>query len=103
MRERWVRWLSVLGRLLPQQLRESVFEPACYDLVRDTLEHHRNAYLLAPRLIGILLHVSAINFPRVLIDHRRPSRLALLLCGGLLTTAGILVSLALVMRGSYGP
>lgn len=103
MRDGWVDWLAVLGQLLPQRLRECVFEPACYDLVRDTLEQQRNARLLAPRLVGILLHVSVINFPRVLVDRRRPSRLALLLGGGFLMTAGILVSLVLAMRGYYGP
>ena len=103
MREGWNRWLLVLGRLLPTRLREYVFEPACYDLVRETLERRRDARLLAPRLVGVLLHVAVANFPRVLIEDRRPSRLAVLLAGLFLIAFLALMSVALVMRGSYGP
>lgn len=103
MRSAWNRWLPVLGSLLPTRVREYVFEPACYDLVRETLEKRRDARLLAPRLVGILLHVTVVNFPRVLIEGRRPSRLAVLL--GSLALFGFLalMSVVFVMRGAYGP
>ena len=102
MRSGWNRWLPVLGSLLPAHVREYVFEPACYDLVRETLEKHRDARLLGPRLVGILVHVAVVNFPRVLIEDRRPSRLAMLL--GSLALFGFLalMSVAIVMRGAYG-
>ena len=103
MREGWNTWLLALGRLLPRRVREYVFEPACYDLVRETLERRRDARLLAPRLVGILLHVAVVNFPRVLFDDRRPSRLALLLGGLALITFLGLMAMVLVMRGAYGP
>jgi hypothetical protein len=71
--------------------------------VQETLEKRRDSRLLMPRLVGILLHVAVVNFPRVLIEGRRPSRLALLL--GSLALFGFLalMSVAFVMRGSYGP
>ena len=93
----------MLGRLLPTRMREYVFEPACYDLVHETLVRRRDLRLLPPRLIGILLHVAVVNFPRVLVEGRRPSRLALLLAGIALMSLLALMSLVLVMRGSYGP
>ena len=103
MPKAWNRWLLTLGRLLPRRTREYVFEPACYDLVRETLERRRDARLLAPRLVGILLHVAVADFPRVLVDDRRPSRLALLLGGfALLAVLLALTKLALAMRGAYG-
>ena len=101
MPDGWNRWLTTLGSLLPQQLRERVFDPACYDLVRDTLERRRSHRLLAPRLVAILLYTAVANFPQALIERRRPSRLALVLGGGLLLTVLVLVSLALAMRHSY--
>jgi len=103
VRSAWDRWLPVLGSLLPVRVREYVFEPACYDLVQETLERRRDVRLIAPRLVGILLHVALVNFPRVLIDNRRPSRLAVLL-GGLAVFGFLaLISVAIVMRGAYGP
>lgn len=83
-------------------MREYVFEPACYDLVHETLVRHRDLRLLPPRLVGILLHVAVVNFPRVLIEGRRPSRLALLLGGIGLMFLLLLTSLLLLMRSSYG-
>ena len=95
--------MSVLGSLLPKRVREYVFEPACYDLVRETLEKRRDVRLLAARLVGILLHVAVVNFPRVLIEDRRPSRLAMLLGSIALFGFLALMSVAIVMRGAYGP
>ena len=92
----------MLGRLLPRRLREYVFEPACYDLVCETLERRRNVRLLAPRLVGVLLHVAAVNFPRVLVEDRRPSRLALFLGGFVAIIFLALMSVVLIMRGAYG-
>jgi len=99
----WNGWLLALGRLLPTRMRAHVFEPACYDLVHETLERRRDMRLIAPRLVGILLHVAFANFPRVLVDGRRPSRLAMLLSGMALVSFLALLSLLLAMRSSYAP
>lgn len=101
MRDGWNPWLGRLGRLLPARLRECVFEPACYDLVCETLERHRAVQLITPRMFGILVHVAVANFPRVLVEGRRPSRLALLLGGLILIGFLALMSIAIVLRGSY--
>ena len=83
-------------------MREYVFEPACYDLVQETLEQRRDPRLLAPRLVAILLHVAVVNFPRVLFENRRPSRLALMI-SGLMMTFFALVLAVLAMRATYAP
>ena len=104
MRDGWASWLQALGGLLPNRLREHVFEPACYDLVRDSLERCHDSRLLVPRLFGVLLHVAVVNFPCVVIEQRRPTRLALLLGGLTLMTLMTLVALiafVLLMRGTY--
>jgi len=102
VRDSWSPWLARLGRLLPDRLRECVFEPACYDLVRDTLERRRAPRLLTPRLVGILVQVAVANFPAVLFEGRRPSRLALLLTGSILIGSLTLMTLAIVIRTAYG-
>ena len=98
----WAAWLRTLGGLLPARLRQYVFEPACYDLVQDALRRRRGTRLIALRLFGILLHVALVNFPRVLIEDRRPSRLAVVLGGVALTGLLALTTLVLMMRASYG-
>lgn len=103
MRSGWDRWLRALGSLLPTRVREYVFEPACYDLVEETLEQHRGTRLLVPRIAAILLHVAVVNFPRVLFEGRRPSRLAVVLGSVALFGFLALLSVAFMMRGSYGP
>lgn len=103
MHKGWQSWLLSLGKLLPSRMREVVFEPACYDLVRETLKQQRSSRLLAPRLVGILVHVALANFPGVLIDNRRPSRLALMISGLMLLMLLTLILVVIAMRGSYGP
>ena len=102
MRSGWDRWLGALGSLLPRRMRERVFEPACYDLILHTLERGRGARSLPPRLVGVLLHVALVNFPQVLVDDRRPSRLGLILGGSVGVSVVALVSLVVIARAAYG-
>ena len=101
MPDGWNGWLLLLGQLLPTRLRDLVFKPACYDLVHETLEKRRDPRWIPPRLIGILLHVAVANFPRVLFEGRRPSRLAFLLGGLGVGVLLLLLTLVLAMRGAY--
>ena len=65
------------------------------------LARRRGARLLGPSFFAILIQVSAFNFPRVLFDHRRPSRLALLLGWLALASLLALIALAMMLRTSY--
>ena len=102
MRSAWTGWLIFLGRFLPTRFREVVFEPACYDLVRETLERRESTGSLAPRMMGILVYVAVVNFPRVLFEDRRPSRLGVVLGTLVLLTLLALVAIRIALRGVYG-
>lgn len=103
MREamRWERWLGALGRLLPVRIRERVFEPACYDLVFEHLRGHRSTHMLGPRIFAILVYVATANFPRVLFEKRRPSRLGVLVGSLALLSVAVLVAIRIVLGERY--
>jgi hypothetical protein len=70
--ERW----RALGRLLPQDVRERVFEPAFADLVRLWLESSGRAGR-APfglQALGTYARCVPIAVPRVLVRHGRLTR-----------------------------
>lgn len=98
---RWTRWLGLLGRLLPSRIRERVFEPACYDLAFEHLRDHRSIRLLGPRIFAILLYVATANFPGVLFENRRPSRLGFLVGSLALLSAAALIGIRIALRDVY--
>jgi len=100
----WDRWLGFLGRLLPARIRERVFEPACYDLASETLRGHRSTRLLGPKIFAILVYVATANFPGVLFENRRPSRLGVLMGSLALLSFAFLLGLRIVLGDRYaGP
>ena len=98
---RWNRWLTVLGSLLPVRIRERVFEPACYDLAGRLLRSSDSTRFLGPRILVILLYVATANFPRVLFEDRRPSRLGVLIGSLALLSFALLVGLRIALAGRY--
>ena len=92
-------WRAI-GSLLPADVRERVFEPACYERLRRGLEQDRSAVPMTAYALAALVGVAGFNFPRVLFDGRRLSRLGkLVLAGGLVTLAA--VWLIVMARYSY--
>ena len=98
---RWDRWLGLLGRFLPARIRERVFEPACYDLAFEHLRGPRGIHLLGARMFAILLYVAGANFPGVLFENRRLSRLGLLIASLAVLSAIGLIGLRLALSGQY--
>lgn len=97
----WNRWLGFLGRLLPTPIRERVFEPACYDLALEHLRGRRSTHLLGPRIFAILVYVATANFPRVLFENRRPSRLGLLVGSVSLLSVAVVIGIRIAFRAHY--
>lgn len=90
-----------MGRLLPTRIRERIFEPACYDLAFEHLRGQRAQHLLGPRMFAILLYVASANFPGVLFENRRLSRLGLLIASLAVLTAAGLIALRFALSGLY--
>ncbi len=89
-----------LGTLLPEDIRERVFEPACYERLRHDLEHGDNRVPIGVYALAALIEVVGLNFPRVLFDGWRLSRVGKLLAGSIVTSAAVAWVIVLI-RYSY--
>lgn len=67
---RW-RWL---GRLLPRDVRERVFEPAFADLTYGWLTAADRRVPFGVRAVGTFMGCIRIAIPRVIVRHRRLTR-----------------------------
>jgi hypothetical protein len=68
------RWRA-LGRLLPREVRERVFEPAFADLLRAWLTSSRSGVPFPLRAVGTLLGCLPIAVPRLFVREGRLTRL----------------------------
>ncbi len=57
-------WWAALGRLLPREVRERVYEPACYEHLRNQLEAGR-AGDVGFYAVSAFMSTAARNLPRV--------------------------------------
>ncbi len=89
-----------IGTLLPETLRERVFEPACYERLRRGLERGDDRVPISMYALAALVGVIGLNFPRVLFDGRRLSRMGKLLAGSFVTSAAVAWVIVLI-RYSY--
>lgn len=63
-------WWTLLGRLLPREVRERVYEPACYDRLRDSLERGSQQPGVGIYAIGAFVGAAGRNMPRIWFDGR---------------------------------
>jgi hypothetical protein len=93
-------WWALLGRLLPREVRERVYEPACYERLRDALQHrsqlHAGVGLYA---INVFLGTAGRNLPRIWFDGDCLSGMGRLAVGIGLTAIG--AWLILIVRYAY--
>ena len=96
------RWWHVLGRLLPADVRERIYEPAFGDMLRAWLTapagSRRTPFVV--RALGTWLGCLAIGVPRWFVRDRKLTRLGQASAWALV----LLVTLALVvanMRQAY--
>ncbi len=94
-------WWCRLGRLLPRDVRERVYEPACYERLRRGLEGRgRRATWIPLYALAAFVAIAGFNLPWVFFDGRRLSGLgkATLVAGVVVST---LVYAAAMVRYSY--
>ncbi len=94
------RWFGI-GSLLPAEVRQRLFEPAYYDLVREELAERKGArgWPFGLRAVWLLLASSAQGVVFFLQDRQRRRKFAI----GLAWTAGIItVIMALLLREWIG-
>ncbi len=97
------RWRS-LGRLLPDDVRERIFDPAFADLMRAwlTTSDGRRRLPFAFQAVSTYVGCFPIAIPRLFVHDRRLTRFGLVS----LWAVGILASVALLIANlaqSYGP
>lgn len=82
-------WWTWLGHLLPADVRERVYEPACYERLRDTLEG-RVTLRAGPGLyaINVFVGTASRNLPRIWFDGRTLSGMGRLAVGTGLAVIG---------------
>ena len=95
------RWRA-LGRLLPRDVRERIFEPAFGDLVRSWLNTGRAASRLpfAMRAVGTYMGCVPIAIPRIFVRGGRLTRVG----HATLWTAAVATAVVVVvlnLTGSY--
>lgn len=93
--ERW----RALGRLLPREIRERVFDPAFSDLLRTWVKGRGSAGALPFGLhaLGTFVGCVPIAVPRLFIDRGRLTRLGRVS----LISVGLIVLVVLVMNSVY--
>lgn len=70
-----VPWWRSLGRLLPGDVRERVFEPACYEHLRRRLEGGGQTTWVPVYALTAFFAIAGLNLPWVFFDGRRLSGL----------------------------
>lgn len=94
-------WWCRLGRLLPSDVRERVYEPACYERLRRGLERHGGRATWIPfYAVTAFVAIASFNLPWVFFDGRRLSGLgkATLMVGAVVI---MLVYAVSMVRYSY--
>lgn len=82
-------WWTLLGRLLPREVRERVYEPACYERLSAMLESRSPARVgVGIYAINVFLGTAGRNLPRIWFDGRCLSGLGRLAVGMGLTVIG---------------
>ena len=95
------RWLA-LGRLLPRDVRERIFEPAFGDLLHTWMSAgpHRGSVPFGVRVLGTWIGCFPIVLPRVFVRRGRLTRFSrALLWGGAAVVA--LTIVLVTMTGGY--
>lgn len=92
------RWV-LLGRLLPSEIRERVFEPAYADLRYTFLTSRRPRGSFGLRVLGTWLGCIPIAVPRVIVRNGRLTRLG----RGVLVGATVVTVYLVVVTQLYGP
>lgn len=64
-------WWHHLGALLPVDVRERVFEPACYEYLRRHIDLRRSHLGIGAYALAVLLGSAALNLPGSLLHDRR--------------------------------
>ena len=100
------RWLA-LGRLLPRDVRERIFDPAFSDLMRAwlTASEGRRRLPFAVHAVGIYAGCFPIAIPRLFLDHGRLTRFgrASLVVIGVGATVALVVANLAEFYASYSP
>jgi len=99
--ERW----RLLGRLLPAEVRERIFEPAFGDLLRSHLTTREGAASRVPfpvRVAATFLGCAGIALPRLVVRHGRLTRFARVGLSVVAVATVVVVILARVSGGYPG-
>lgn len=82
-------WWTALGRLLPREVRERVFEPACYERLHDVLANRTTRRAgVGVYAISVFVGTAGRNLPRIWFEGRRLSGLGRLAIAVGLTMIG---------------
>ncbi len=82
-------WWTALGYLLPRDVRERVYEPACYERLSDALRRRsRLRGGVGLYAINVFLGTAGRNLPRIWFDGRCLSGMGRLAVGMGLTAVG---------------
>ena len=95
--ERW----RILGRLLPADVRERIFEPAFSDLLYDSLTATPEQAPRAPfalRAVGTYMGCMPVALPRLFVRRGRLTRLGRVA----LAVTGVLLLVAILLARMYG-
>lgn len=97
--ERWRR----IGRILPRDVRERIFEPAFYDVARAWLGDRdaRGPVPFGVRVLWTMLGCVPIALPRLVVHRGRLTKLGRF-AGLAAVGASILVTLLIVLRPYLG-
>jgi len=100
------RWL-VLGRLLPQDVRERIFDPAFFDMLHAwlTASERDRRLPFGIQAMGIYAGCFPIAIPRLFVDHGRLTRFgrASLVVVGVGATVALVVANLVEFYASYSP
>lgn len=97
------RWRQ-LGRVLPPDVRERVFEPAFYDAVRTWLQHRpgRGRMPLGAYALWTALRCAPIALPRFFISQGRLTKLSRIAIAIAAIGTPLLLALLVVLRPYLG-
>lgn len=97
------RWLR-LGRLLPREVRERVFEPAFYDVVRTWLQSGPGSRGIpfGARALWTALRCGPIALPRAFFNHGRLTKLSRIAIGIAAVGTSVLLALLVALRPYLG-
>ena len=96
-------WWTSLGHLLPREVRERVYEPACYERLREVLAGRSPSRAgVGVYAIHVFLGTAGRNLPRIWFDGRRLSGLGRVAIGlGVVAVGSWMVVMARYAYASY--